>query len=199
MAARLAPPDPADLVVRVGPLRRRHLKSVLRIDQTVYPRPWTRGIFVSELSQVPERRQYLVARIDGEVVGYGGLMFAGDDAHVTTLAVAPEWQRHTVATRLLLTLSREAIQRQATSLTLEVRQSNEAAQELYRRFGFAPAGVRRNYYAQEREHALVMWAHDIGEADFRARLARLEGDLPGLTLLDPALTMVPADRPRGVR
>lgn len=195
MAARIAPLDPADLVVRVGPMRRRHLRSVMRIDQTVYPRPWTRGIFLSELSQVPSRRQYLVARVDGDVVGYGGMMFAGDDAHVTTIAVAPEWQRHTIATRLLVVLSREAIQRRATALTLEVRQTNEGAQALYRRFGFAPAGVRRNYYAQEREHALVMWAHDIGEADFRARLARLEGDLPGRTLLDPVLTVAPEDRP----
>ena len=196
MAARVSPPpDPAELVVHLGPLRRRHLRSVMRIEALVYPQPWTRGIFQSELGQVPRARHYVAARIGGEVVGYAGLMFAADDAHVTTIAVDPAWQRSKVATRLLLHLAHEAIARGSTALTLEVRVSNEAAQALYRRFGFAPAGVRRNYYAEQGEDALVMWAHDIGGAEFRSQLAAIEGDLPGVTRFDPILTVTLDQRP----
>lgn len=200
MAARVQrPPDPADLIVHIGTMRRRHLRSVMRIEALVYPHPWSRGIFLSELGQVPKARHYVTARISGEVVGYAGLMFTGDDAHVTTIAVDPDWQRSRVATRLMLHLTREAVARGCTSLTLEVRASNEGAQELYRRFGFAPAGIRRNYYAEQGEDALVMWAHDIDGAEFRSRLAAIEGDLPGVTRLDPMLTVAPSERHRGDR
>jgi len=99
---------------------------------------------------------------------------------VTTLAVDPRWQRLQVGTRLLLGLAWEAIDREARSLTLEVRLSNKPAQELYRRFGFAPVGVRRNYYAETSEDALVMWAHDIQRAEYvqllEAQERAIEGD-----------------------
>jgi ribosomal-protein-alanine N-acetyltransferase len=198
MAARVPPQsDPGELVVHIGLLRRRHLRSVMRIEALVYPQPWGRGIFLSELSQVPRARHYVAARIGGDVVGYAGLMFAVDDAHITTIAVDPDWQRSRIATRLLLHLVHEAIARGSTALTLEVRVSNDAAQALYRRFGFAPAGIRRNYYAEQGEDALVMWAHDIGGAEFRSRLAAIDGDLPGVTRFDPILTVALDERPSG--
>ena len=71
---------------------------------------------------------------------------SADDGHVTTIAVDPAWQRHGIGTRLLLALCREAVDRGVKALTLEVRAGNEPAQAMYRRFGFAPAGVRKNYY-----------------------------------------------------
>ena len=101
------------------------------------------------------------------VVGYGGLMVSGDDGHITTLAVDPAWHRRKLASRLLLALAREGIARGVASLTLEVRVGNVAAQELYRQFGFAPAGIRKNYYVETNEDALVMWAHDVDTADYR--------------------------------
>jgi ribosomal-protein-alanine N-acetyltransferase len=175
-----------DLVVHLVPMRRRHLRSVLRIESQVYPRPWSLGLFMSELA-LRSTRAYYVARVDGEVVGYGGLMVVADDGHVTTLAVHPEWQRRTIGTRLLLALAGEALRRGATSLTLEVRMSNGPAQHLYRRFGFAPAGVRRGYYVETNEDALVMWAHDIDRPEYRQRLADLAARLPGVTLMGETL------------
>ena len=175
-----------DLVVHLVPMRRRHLRSVLRIESQVYPRPWSLGLFMSELA-LRSTRAYYVARVDGEVVGYGGLMVVADDGHVTTLAVHPEWQRRTIGTRLLLALAGEALRRGATSLTLEVRMSNGPAQDLYRRFGFAPAGVRRGYYVETNEDALVMWAHDIDCLEYRKRLADLAARLPGVTLMGETL------------
>ena len=184
MAARLERVDPASLEVRIAPMRRRHLRGVLRIENQVYPRPWTLGLFMSELG-FRTSRVYFVARVGPSVAGYGGIMLVGPDAHVTTIAVDPEWQRNAIGTRILLALARAGIERGAANLTLEVRVTNEPAQALYRRFGFAPAGVRKGYYAETNEDALVMWAEDITSAGYSRRLAEIEASIPGTTVLEP--------------
>lgn len=173
---------PADL--EIVPMRRRHLRGVLRIEVQSYPKPWTYGLYLSELA-LGGLRCYLVARSRGEVVGYGGAMYIGPDAHVTTLATAPEFHRRGIGGRVLLGLARAAVAHGAENLTLEVRVTNEAAIALYRRFGFAPAGVRKNYYAEVNEDALVMWANDIHAEEYAARLDRLGAEL------DPTGTAVP--------
>ena len=108
MAVERTPdPTPEPFVVHIVPMRRRHVRGVLRIEQQVYPRPWTMSLFLSELA-LRSSRAYFVARIGRDVVGYGGLMMSADDGHITTLAVDPRWQRHQIGTRLLLVLAREA-------------------------------------------------------------------------------------------
>ena len=166
-------PEAEPLVVHVVPMRRRHVRSVLRIESQVYPRPWSMSLFLSELA-LRSTRAYFVARVGRDVVGYGGLMMTADDGHVTTIAVDPRWHRHQIGTRLLLVLAREAIARDARSLTLEVRLSNRGAQELYRRFAFGPVGVRKNYYAETNEDALVMWAHEVDRAAYAELLDGIE-------------------------
>jgi ribosomal-protein-alanine N-acetyltransferase len=151
--------------IEIMPMRRRHLADVLAIEQQVYPRPWTEPLFLSELA-LRSSRAYFVARVDRQLVGYGGLMMVPPDGHITTIAVDPAQHRGKVATVLMIALAREAIARGANALTLEVRMSNKPAQELYRRFGFAPVGVRKGYYAETNEDAIVMWVHDIDGADY---------------------------------
>jgi len=177
MAADL---EPAELHVRLLAMRRRHLRSVLRIESKVYPVPWSMSLFLSELA-LRSTRAYYVAFVGRQVVGYAGLMMTLDDGHVTTIAVDPAWHRHKIGTRLLLALAREARRRGATSLTLEVRLGNKPAQTLYRRFGFRPVGVRKNYYAETREDALVMWAEDVAGEEYGALLDSLEAGVPGTT------------------
>lgn len=157
----------------IGPMRRRHLRGVLRIEARVYPRPWSQALFTSELT-LRATRAYFVAREGRTVVGYGGVMMALDEAHITTIAVDPAHHRRGIGTRLLLALVREALARGATGCTLEVRLSNTAAQDLYRRFGFAAEGVRTGYYADTGEDALVMWARDITTPEYAALLDGLE-------------------------
>ena len=171
------------LVVHVVPMRRRHVRSVLRIENQVYPRPWSMSLFLSELA-LRSTRAYFVARVGRDVVGYGGLMMTADDGHVTTIAVDPRWQRRQIGTRLLLALAREAVEREARSLTLEVRLSNKGAQEMYRRFGFGPVGVRKNYYAESNEDALVMWAHEIDRAGYTELLDNIEETIDGETIIE---------------
>ena len=92
--------------------------------------------------------------------------------HITSVAVDPAAQGGGVAARLLAAVHRGALAKGATAMTLEVRASNRRAQELYRRFGFAPAGVRQKYY-ENSEDAIVMWCHEIQGTDYRRRLERL--------------------------
>jgi [ribosomal protein S18]-alanine N-acetyltransferase len=171
------------LEVQIMPMRRRHLRSVVRIEAQVYPRPWTQSLFVSELA-LRSTRAYFVAKVGREIVGYGGVMLSINDGHITTIAVDPGWQRQSIGTRLLLALAREAIERNATALTLEVRLSNRGAQEMYRRFGFIPVGVRKGYYADTGEDALVMWAYEVGEPPYARLLGGLERRVAGATVLE---------------
>lgn len=162
-----------DAQLIVEPMRRRDLSSILAIENVSYPKPWTSGVFESEIEMARRgERYYVVARRDGQLVGYAGLMFVVGDAHVTNIACAPRHHRTGVATRLLAELAWEAVARQCQALTLEVRSTNTGAQALYRNFGFTPVGVRQKYY-ENVEDAIVMWCHDIAEDPYRQRLAEL--------------------------
>jgi ribosomal-protein-alanine N-acetyltransferase len=169
--------------ITISAMRRRHLRSVLKIEQQVYPRPWSMGLFMSEIGY-RDSRLYVVARVGTRVVGYGGLMLVLDDGHITTLAVDPAQHRQQIGTRLLHRLTSGAIDRGAKNLTLEVRASNDAAQGLYRAFGFAPAGIRKGYYVENKEDAIVMWASDVDTADYADRLARLSAGVTGQTVVE---------------
>ena len=177
---------PAQQHVDILTMRRRHLRSVLRIEGQVYPRPWTFGLFLSELA-LRTTRVYVVAKVGPTVVGYGGLMLTGSDGHITTIAVDPVWQRAGIGSRMLLALSRAGVSRGCTALTLEVRVSNEAAQALYRRFGYAPAGVRKNYYTESNEDALVMWAHDVDLPAYADKLDAIEAALSGTAWVEDGI------------
>ena len=183
MVARPTSIEPQSLEVRITAMRRRHLRSVLRIENEVYPRPWSLGLFMSELA-VRNGRIYLVARVGASVVGYAGMLFSLDDGHVTTIAVDPLWHRGKIGTRLLLHLLRRGVADGAKNFTLEVRMSNEGAQALYRHFGFAPAGVRKGYYVETNEDAIVMWVHDVDQPDDLTRLDEIERSIPGTTIVD---------------
>ena len=158
----------------VEPLRRRHIPAVVRIERQTSTNPWSGELFRGELALPEATRAYRVAKRGGRLVGYGGLMFVVDEAHVTTLSVHPDHQGQGVGTRLLAALVHEARARGTKALTLEVRVSNEPAQALYRRFGFAPAGIRKGYYAEVGEDAVIMWAHDIDGPEYAERLAGIE-------------------------
>lgn len=176
--------------VRLEPMRRRHLRQVLAIEQSVYPRPWTPGVFLSELDAGDSRRYYVaLAPARGlagslgarRVVGYGGVLVQVGEAHITTVAVHPRQHRRKIASRLLVRLLADARDLGAEAATLEVRTRNLGAQRLYQAFGFAPVGVRPGYYAETGEDALIMWAHELQGEGMRQRIdeqaARL--DEPG--------------------
>jgi ribosomal-protein-alanine N-acetyltransferase len=170
--------------VRIGPMRRRDLRSVLRIDAQQLPQQgWSVGLYLAELRRTGDR-SYLVARVGGRVAGFGGVLFQHPDAHITTLAVDSAARGGRVATRLMLELVRRTRAAGVDNLTLEVRAGNVAAISLYRRFGLAPVGVRKGYYADTGDDALIMWATDLGGEAYRARLDGIERRLQEPTIIE---------------
>ncbi len=153
----------------------RDIAAVATLERVVYPQPWSARTFYDELAQA--NRRYIVAEQDGVMVGYAGLLLVEGDAHITTLAVDPTARRYRVGTRLMVELVDRALASGAKHLTLEVRVSNSAARRLYERFGFAPVGLRKNYYRDE--DALVMWATDIDDDEYAARVDAIRLDLGG--------------------
>ena len=159
-------------MVDLRPMSASDLGSALTIERAVYPEPWPEKVFVEEISG--PHRCYLVATEADEVVGYAGFVKLGDDAHITTLTVTDDRQGQGIGTELMLALVDQALEAGAENLTLEVRVSNDRAQALYRRFGLAPVGIRRQYY--QSEDALIMWAQ-IDEPGYIERLKRIRSSV----------------------
>jgi [ribosomal protein S18]-alanine N-acetyltransferase len=156
--------------VAIETLRRRHVRAILAIEHQVYPRPWTIGIFTTEIEGMANGdRHYIVALADGRLVGYAGMLFTLDEAHITNIAVDPSLQRSGVGTRLLLELLAEGRRRHTRNISLEVRASNVAAQAMYEAFGFTTAGIRPKYY-ENVEDANIMWCYEIGTDEYGARM-----------------------------
>jgi ribosomal-protein-alanine N-acetyltransferase len=168
--------ETSDDSLTIERMRRSDLAEIMAIEQTAYPKPWSRGVFEDELAmQSRGSRHYVVARLAGRLVGYGGMIYMDGAAHITNVAVDVAMRRRGIATEIMLELSWEARRAGMTSLTLEVRESNVSAQSLYRRFGFAPVGVRAKYY-ENRDDAIVMWCTDVQGDDFCNRLRKIEAE-----------------------
>ena len=158
--------------LRIEKLRRRDLRYLLPIEAVVFPEPWSVGVFNSELA-LRHGRLYRAAWNGDDMAGYIGFMMVDDEAHITTIATAPAYQRRGVASTLLIDGIHSLLPMGVRHLSLEVAASNQRAQSLYRRFGFAPVGVRKNYYPVTGEDALVMWAYDIDTPEYAERLEQL--------------------------
>ncbi|HVB91345.1 MAG TPA: ribosomal protein S18-alanine N-acetyltransferase [Acidimicrobiales bacterium] len=155
--------------LRIDTLRRRDLRHVLPIESGAFPEPWSVGVFNSELA-LRHGRLYRAAWDGDRMAGYIGFLLVDDEAHMTTIATAPDYKRAGVASTLILDCVGTLILSGVRHLSLEVAAHNEPAQALYRRFGFAPVSVRKNYYTVTGEDALVMWAYDIDSPEYQRRL-----------------------------
>jgi ribosomal-protein-alanine N-acetyltransferase len=147
--------ESADAVV-VRDMYLSDLEAVLRIERGSFPTPWSRAAFQSELVD-NTFAVYLVLQLHGRVVAYGGMWLILDEAHVTNVAVDPEFRGHGFGEQMMRGLMTRALQQGARRMTLEVRRSNVVAQNLYRKLGFVQLGVRRGYYTDTHEDALIMW------------------------------------------
>lgn len=103
---------------------------------------------------------------EGSIIGYGGMWTIMDEAHVTNVAVRSAYRGRGFGELLLRELQQKALTYGSTAMTLEVRVSNEIAQNLYRKLGFKPSGLRPKYYTDNQEDALIMWADLSGEGGF---------------------------------
>lgn len=138
-----------------------YLDQVLAIERVSFPSPWERSDFLNEIYN-NDYAYYYVCLVNGRVCGYAGLWLILDEVHITSIAVHPDWRRLGVGKTILHFLLQEASRLGADRVTLEVRVSNVAAQKLYERAGFTKAGLRKGYYNDTREDAIIMWKHLYG-------------------------------------
>jgi len=133
------------------------IDDVLAVEEAAFTNPWTREMYVSELENRGVSFCYLARNESRHVIGFCSFWRVLDELHINNLAVLPEVRRQGVGSALLTRVLQEGAALGAERATLEVRRSNDAARLLYERFGFTIAGVRRGYYSNPIEDALVLW------------------------------------------
>lgn len=130
------------------------IENVLEIERMSFPSPWTRGMFMEELSN-RDFSFYLVARIKDKIVGYGGFWLVLDEAHLGNLAVHPDFRKRRIGERILIHLLELGKSKGANMMSLEVRENNIIARSLYEKLGFRMVAIRKGYYADTKEDAYI--------------------------------------------
>ena len=133
---------------------------VVQLDQISFSLPWPERSFRFELTDNPASRCW-VAEADGHVVGMVVAWLLVDEVHIATIATHPDYRRHGIASRLLANILLRGLDEGAKSSFLEVRESNLAAQEMYRKFGYEAAGRRKRYYRDNDEDAILMYLKSL--------------------------------------
>jgi [ribosomal protein S18]-alanine N-acetyltransferase len=152
------------------------IPEVLKIEALSFQSAWPPNAFTNELRD-NKLAFYFVGRLDGRIVAYGGIWVILEDSHITTIAVHPDVRGQRLGEEILVHLLDEAIEREASWITLEVRETNDIAQKLYRKYGFTVVSTRRGYYSDNNESALVMWAGNLRGTLYANRLAALKAAL----------------------
>jgi ribosomal-protein-alanine N-acetyltransferase len=132
-----------------------HIDQVIAIELQSFPTPWTRRAFQFELAE-NDFAFYIVALLDGRVVGYAGMWIVLDEGHITNVALHPDYRGNGMGRLLMTELLARSAALGASRITLEVRVSNKAARGLYRSLGFMDMGIRRKYYSDNDEDAIIM-------------------------------------------
>ncbi len=145
-------------MIEIVPMELKHIDGVIEVEETTFSIPWTREDFVREVSQNAMAIYYVA--MDGEtVVGYAGMWHVINEGHITNVAVLHDYRRQGIGDLFMEKLTEIALEREMIGITLEVRMNNRAAQGLYHKYGFKPEGIRKNYYADTKEDAVIMWKY----------------------------------------
>lgn len=139
-----------------------HIDDIMMVERLSFTIPWSKNAFIQELTE-NKFSLYISALLDGNAVGYAGMWKIFDEGHITNIAVHPEFRKIGIGSRLLEKLINISREMKIEKLTLEVRKSNVAAKNLYLKYGFKEEGIRKNYYADNGEDAIIMWKYDLNK------------------------------------
>ncbi len=142
--------------LKIEEMNNKHIDEVLKIEKLSFPTPWSKDAFIAEINE-NEFAHYYVILLNKKVIGYAGMWIILDEAHITTIAVNPKFRNKSFGRLLLNMLMKEAVVLGTDRITLEVRPSNYSAKSLYDRIGFKSAGIRKGYYTDTKEDAIIMW------------------------------------------
>ncbi|MEG1311550.1 MAG: ribosomal protein S18-alanine N-acetyltransferase [Romboutsia sp.] len=133
----------------------KNIDGVFEVEKNCFEHYWSKDAFKKELSN--DIARYLVAKINGKVVGYVGIWFVLDEGQITNVAVHSDYRGQKIADKLVKRLVELCKENSIVAMTLEVRVSNIIAQNLYKKYGFKMAGIRKEYYSDNKEDAIIMW------------------------------------------
>ncbi|MFD3158226.1 ribosomal protein S18-alanine N-acetyltransferase [Haloimpatiens sp. FM7330] len=145
--------------ILIKPLEDKYIDDVLNINSLSFPVPWGKNSFIKELQN--NFAYYIIAIKDNMVVGYAGIWIIVGEAHIISIAVHPEYRSMGIGNLLMDGIFGICKKNSVYGITLEVRESNLNAQKLYEKYGFIKEGIRKFYYANNREDAIIMWNRDI--------------------------------------
>lgn len=139
-------------------MKEQDIDDVLKVEHESFSVPWSREAFYNEITK-NQFAAYIVIEENGQVIGYSGTWVVTDEAHVTNVAILPQYRGRKLGEAMMKKLMEIASELGAKTMTLEVRVSNEVARKLYRKLGFQDGGIRKNYYTDNQEDALIMWVN----------------------------------------
>lgn len=142
-------------MIEIRKMNEQDIDEVVLVENDCFSVPWSKNSFIQELKN--ERARYLVATKNNKVVGYIGVWIILDEAHFTNVAVGSDFRGRKIGDKLVCEMINLCKNENVTSVTLEVRKSNIVAQNLYKKYGFNLAGIRKEYYSDNKEDALLMW------------------------------------------
>jgi ribosomal-protein-alanine N-acetyltransferase len=143
-----------NIVIR--PMTIDDVDGVFEVEKNCFEHYWSKGEFEKEMKNDVAR--YLVADIDGKIVGYVGIWFVAGEGHITNVAVHSDYRGQKIGDILIKHLVKICKDNNIFAMTLEVRVSNIVAQNLYKKYGFKLAGIRKEYYSDNKEDAMIMWS-----------------------------------------
>ncbi|MFC4389344.1 ribosomal protein S18-alanine N-acetyltransferase [Gracilibacillus marinus] len=144
--------------IEIREMTEADIESVLEIDQLSFANPWPINIYYDELNK-NSYAHYFVVTVDQKVVGFCGTWIVIDEAQITNIAIHPAYRGKRYGDGLFQHVINFAIANNVSRLSLEVRVSNIPAQQLYKKYGLVPGGIRKNYYTDNQEDALVLWVN----------------------------------------
>lgn len=152
----------ANIIFR--PMAMDDIPDIMVIEHEAFSLPWSEEAFRNEM-KLNQFARYIVMELEGKAIGYAGMWTIVDEAHITNIALRTAYRGQRLGERLLCNLMELAANIGMIKMTLEVRMSNEIAQSLYHKMGFEAAGIRKGYYSDNHEDAIIMWC-DLIETGF---------------------------------
>ena len=167
---------------QIQKMTQNHIDDILQIEELCYgAHHWSRDSFLTELNNKISS-YYCLINEENKCIGYIGFWKIIEEAHITNLSVHPNFQNKKLAQKLLLCMLDECYREKIKFITLEVRVSNEKAIALYEKFGFKSLGLRRKYYQDNNEDALIMWSENIFDKKYKELYDRIRENLKNYEL-----------------
>lgn len=141
--------------INIRLMKKEDVDDIYKVEEDCFPDPWSKESIMKELKNNLAR--YLVAEVDGKLAGYIGIWFVVDEGHITNVAVHSDYRGRKIGDKLVGEMVNLCKENNIVAMTLEVRNSNRIAQNLYRKYGFKIGGIRKEYYSDNKEDAIIMW------------------------------------------